>query len=303
MNPQNPLNPSTHELLERLVPTAVERPWGGHGVPALGLAKPQALGDRPVGEYWLPTTEFPLLVKIIDAKERLSIQVHPDDATAKAMDLGNGKTEAWFVLDVKPGGELWLGLRDGVGVEAFLAAAQRGEDVSTLLVRHEPTIGETYFVPAGAIHAVGGGLTILEVQQPSDVTFRLYDWGRLPARPLHHAEAARSVKAKVETPRTPPEKGSPQAERTTLVSCDHFEVEEIALHSPALTVPHHGECELWFCRAGSGACAAGPRGESRIDFVPGTFFLARPGSGSLQITAAHPHGNRPFVDLIRILAR
>lgn len=134
---------------------------------------------------------FPLLAKIIDATDTLSLQVHPDDALADLHQLGTGKTEAWHILDARPGAVLYAGLIDGVDRAAFEAACERADgSAAKWLHRFVAEPGTTVVIPAGTVHAIGEGLLIYEIQQPSNVTFRLDDWGRRDARgcprELHH---------------------------------------------------------------------------------------------------------------------
>jgi len=133
--------------------------------------------------------QFPLLVKYLDAQALLSVQVHPDDAYAAAHEGGAlGKTEMWLVLEAAPTAELYAGLRSGVGREEFAAAA-REERLPELVRRHAVKPGDVVLMPAGRVHALGAGIIVLEVQQTSDVTYRLHDWGRLDPdgkpRPIH----------------------------------------------------------------------------------------------------------------------
>lgn len=143
---------------------------------------------------------FPLLVKIIDATDTLSVQVHPDDALAMARGLGVGKTEAWHILDADPGSVLYAGLRDGVDADRFLAACRVEDDVSPLLNSLAAQAGMTVVIPAGTVHAIGGGLLLYEIQQPSNVTFRLNDWGRRDEqgapRALHHDDGLAALHAR-----------------------------------------------------------------------------------------------------------
>jgi mannose-6-phosphate isomerase len=125
---------------------------------------------------------FPLLLKFIDARLPLSVQVHPDDATAQRLGDGpRGKTEAWVVVSAEPGSRIWAGLKPGVGRAEFEAALRAGT-VEDCLHSFEPTSGDCVFLPAGTVHAIGGGLVVFEVQQTSDITYRLHDWGRVDAR-------------------------------------------------------------------------------------------------------------------------
>jgi mannose-6-phosphate isomerase len=136
---------------------------------------------------------FPWLVKLLDAHDWLSVQVHPDDEQAARLWPGEGgKTEAWFILDAAPGGRVYAGLKPGVD-EARLRAALADGTAADCLHSFTPRPGDCLFLPAGTVHAVGGGVLMAEVQQTSDATFRLYDWGRVGAdgkpRKLHVEEA------------------------------------------------------------------------------------------------------------------
>ena len=125
---------------------------------------------------------FPWLVKFLDAGDWLSVQVHPDDEAAAQLWPGEGgKTEAWFVLAAEPGSKVYAGLKPGVDAAA-LGAALRTDTAADCLHQFEPRPGDCLFLPAGTVHAVGGGVLIAEVQQTSDATFRLYDWGRRDAQ-------------------------------------------------------------------------------------------------------------------------
>ena len=121
---------------------------------------------------------FPLLLKLLDARETLSVQVHPDDAYAARVEHKLGKTEAWHILSAAPGAELVYGVQPGTSKEALLAASQAGAAVEKLLRRVPVRVGETYYIPAGMVHAIGAGIVLYEIQQSSDVTYRFYDWNR-----------------------------------------------------------------------------------------------------------------------------
>ncbi len=194
------------------------RIWGGTKLSGR-LGKPVPPGGPPIGEAWLvsdhtehesvvadgphqgrtlralleedaaavlgrraaltPHGRFPLLLKLIDAGDALSVQVHPDDATAAALKEPDvGKTEMWHVLDADPGAELICGLEPGLRREAFAAAISDGS-LEDALIRCAAPAGASVFVPAGTVHAIGGGLLLAEIQQNSNITYRLYDWGRL----------------------------------------------------------------------------------------------------------------------------
>lgn len=121
---------------------------------------------------------FPLLLKLLDAKSSLSVQVHPGDAYALAHEGKLGKTEAWVILHAEAGAELCYGLRDGVTLAALRAALTAGQDVAPMIATTKVTPGDVLYMPSGMVHAIGGGITLYEIQQSSDVTYRLWDYNR-----------------------------------------------------------------------------------------------------------------------------
>lgn len=165
----------------RLIPSAVEKPWGRRDLPArFGLN-----ADRRVGEIWFTAdadVPQPLLVKYLFTSEKLSVQVHPDDAQAQAMGLAGGKSECWYVLATEGDARLGIGLTRTVDADALRAAALDGS-IEQLIDWKPVKPGDFYYIPAGTIHAIGGGITLVEVQQNNDVTYRLFDYGR--PRELH----------------------------------------------------------------------------------------------------------------------
>lgn len=139
-----------------------------------------------IGEVWFEAgAPLPLLIKFIFTEEALSVQVHPDDAYAAEHENSRGKTEMWHILRADPGAKIAVGLRDSVSRERLREAALSGE-IERLLNWIEVQPGDTFHIPAGTIHAIGGGLALCEIQQHSDVTYRLYDYGR--PRELHLAQ-------------------------------------------------------------------------------------------------------------------
>jgi mannose-6-phosphate isomerase len=161
----------------------VEKPWGQTRLPPMFEPPP---GER-IGEVWLTGgEELPLLVKYIFTSERLSIQVHPDDEQARARGLPSGKSECWYVLDADPDATIGLGLVRAATKEELRAAARDGS-IERLMDWRPVAAGDFLFVPAGTVHAIGGGISLLEFQQNSDVTYRLYDYRR--PRELHLEDA------------------------------------------------------------------------------------------------------------------
>lgn len=138
---------------------------------------------------------FPLLVKFIDATADLSVQVHPDDEGARRHGYPNGKNEMWYVVEAEPGARIADGFREPVSPEEFARIVESG-DIESRLNYVDVSVGDAYYVPAGSVHALGAGTMVVEVQQTSDTTYRIYDYGRRDnagaPRPLH-AELARDV--------------------------------------------------------------------------------------------------------------
>ncbi|CAN5769277.1 class I mannose-6-phosphate isomerase [soil metagenome] len=178
---------------------------------------------------------FPLLVKLIDARENLSIQVHPNNDDASGPDR-LGKTEAWHVLAAEAGAVLYLGVQPGVDFDDFKTAAARLDGSAAPLMRTIPAQpGITVLIPAGTIHALGAGAMVYEVQQPSDVTYRLDDWGRVDARgqPREmHLEAGFAVSDPASTPEPiePVSLRPAVGEHHLLAACRFFSLERVSLH-------------------------------------------------------------------------
>ncbi len=140
--------------------------------------------------------EFPILVKFIDATNYLSIQVHPDDELAQKRGLGNGKTEMWYIIDADKGSELISGFSKKVTQKTYLDHLEN-EKLLEILNVEKVNAGDVFFIPAGRVHALGPGILLAEIQQTSDTTYRIYDWGRVDAqgnpRELHTEEALEAL--------------------------------------------------------------------------------------------------------------
>lgn len=151
-------------------------------------------GASLVGSAAPDSTRFPLLIKLLDARRSLSVQVHPNAKTAKALG-GEPKTEAWVVLEASPGAALYAGVERGVTAVDLENAAKHGEAVLGTLKKHNVRPGDVVFVPGGTVHAIGAGCLVYEVQQSSDSTYRLYDWDRGDGklRPLHIPQAIKAL--------------------------------------------------------------------------------------------------------------
>ena len=176
-------------------PRLVSRVWGGERLAALGGS---AVVTPPIGEAWFGEigSQNQPLVKLLDVADRLSVQVHPTDALAAELHGAGsiGKREAWVILDAAPGAHLLLGRDPAVSADQLQRALESGSDVVPLLAKIPVTAGDVLDVPPGTLHALMPGLLVWEVQQPSDRTYRVSDWGRSSSeRPLHQAEALRAV--------------------------------------------------------------------------------------------------------------
>ena len=181
-------------------------------------ATASACGDR-----------FPLLIKLLDCEQTLSVQVHPPPAIAKDLG-GEPKTEMWVVIDASPGAHLFTGLRRGVTREQFEAALTAGEDVSELLFGHDVHAGDVMYIPSGRVHAIGGGNVIVEIQQNSDTTYRVFDFNRpgLDGKPrqLHVPESLASIDWDDIEPPLVTQDGE------ALVHNDIFEVDRLTVSDP-----------------------------------------------------------------------
>jgi mannose-6-phosphate isomerase len=176
----------------KLQTKVVDKPWGRRGIdPRFDVES-----DRQVGEIWFeapPAHALDVMAKYLFTTERLSIQVHPDDDTARARGLARGKDECWIVLGVEDDAELGIGtIREASAAEVVTAA--RDGSIVELIDWRKPVVGDFIYNPAGTIHALGPGLTVLEIQQAADVTYRLFDYGR--PRDLHLDEAREVVVAR-----------------------------------------------------------------------------------------------------------
>jgi mannose-6-phosphate isomerase len=162
----------------QLLPTAFEKVWG-----STQLEPWFPNSDKKIGELWFTEPSSTLLIKFLFTNENLSVQVHPNDEQAARLEAGSrGKTEMWHILNAEPGAKLAIGLKSPLGPEQLRTACVDGSIMEQL--RWLPAItGETWFIPAGTIHAIGAGITLTEIQEKSDVTYRLFDYGR--PRELH----------------------------------------------------------------------------------------------------------------------
>jgi len=213
--------------------------------------------DRIIGEWWYTAEPpLPILVKYISTSDKLSVQVHPDG------ECGVGKTEMWHILYAEPGAQIALGFEQPIGAEALRAAALSGE-IERLLRWIPVHPGETYFIPAGTIHAIGAGISLCEIQQNSDTTYRVFDWNRVgldgKPRELHIPQSLASIDFNDCQP------GLIKAEGELLVRHKLFEIQKWNLTASREVVPP-GQFAIIGCLTGSVRCAD-------VDLAPGEFFL------------------------------
>ncbi len=196
-----------------------------------------------LGAKWNPKKPFPILVKWLDARERLSLQVHPPGTLAKKLG-GEAKTENWYVAEATPEAALMAGLKRGATREKF-SAALNGGDLAPLVHRFPVKRGESLFVPSGRIHAIDAGLLILEIQQNSDTTYRVYDWGRVgldgKPRTLHVAESLQCIDFNDFEPLVVPAAKT----ETILAECEHFRLRRVPLETgEALQLSAHEQSRI-----------------------------------------------------------
>ena len=267
------------------VSRVAEGPWKGSLLTDLWSSHAAEIAGQPQAA----AGPFPLLIKFLDCRQLLSIQVHPNDQIARRLGAGEmGKTEAWIVLDAEPDGRIYAGLRQGTTREDL----QRQLDAGTLaqsLQAISPNKGDCVFLPAGIVHAVGGGVLLAEVQQTSDATFRLFDWNRLGAdgkpRTLHRDEALQSIDWSAGP--VHPAVGSPlpglapgnRGQR--LVACPYFTLDRFTLAAPS-DLPS-GRLSIWIVIEGQVELRGQESGYRRL-FHRGETVLVPAASGACRWT-------------------
>ena len=261
----------------------VEKPWGRHDL-GFGFEDAPADGD-PIGEVWFqqPGDTTPdLLIKYLFTGEKLSVQVHPDDDQAHARGLPRGKDECWTILDAQPGSTIALGPKAPIDKETLREHA-RGGSIEADLDWVPVHAGEFLYTPSGTIHAIGGGLTLIEVQQNSETTYRLYDYGS--DRELHLKDGMDVANLEPYRPIS-----SPQVidlHRTLLVEGPKFVLErwsagthDLALPdgTTAWIVPITGSCDVAGLAVKAGQCATVTGRETVTTSDDADVLVAYPGT-------------------------
>lgn len=291
------------------IPLYMERVWGGRELEREYLRQ-LPYPDRPIGESWeivdreteqsvvsdgplagstlhelwtrhrneifgkgLPdSARFPILIKVLDARDDLSIQVHPPADLARDLG-GEPKTEMWFIAACEPGATLYVGLKKGTTREGFLQAINEGT-VSELVHEITPSAGESIFIPSGRLHAIGAGFLIHEIQQNSDTTYRVFDWNRLgldgKPRDLHVDRSIASIDFSDFEP------AMDEPEGNTLASCSHFETQRHILRAgDAISNPDSHRFSIISVVSGS------LHSEGGRSFPKGSFMLLPRGASPL----------------------
>lgn len=290
-------------------PVLMERVWGGRRLGEL-YAK-DLPPDAPIGESWEITDRpegvseitngpmagkdlrwlmehhrdallgdgrdhdgrFPLLIKILDCSQKLSLQVHPPPHKAAEMN-GEPKTEMWYVADAKPDADIFVGLKQGVTAEEFERKIGDGS-VADCFHRHKVKQGDVMFLPSGRVHALGAGSVIFEIQQNSDTTYRVFDWNRVGLdgnpRELHVPEAMAAINFEdFEPGLVAAEFAGGEIRKRTIVDDALFTVENWKINAGATTSPRSGECQVVALLSGTAEISDG---QTQVPLSPGQFCL------------------------------
>lgn len=305
-------------------PLLLEKPWGGWRLSKL-LHKTLA-GEQPIGESWelvsLPEAEsrvrggpfndfsleelvtkrtravvggvalvdgrFPLLIKFLDARENLSVQVHPRPAADDPLGFRPGiKHEAWYVVQAEPGAELLIGLKPGV-TPADVADSAGTPRIAELLQHWPARAGQCYYLPSGTPHALGAGVLVAEVQTPSDITYRLYDWERrgLNGRPreLHIDEGLRNIRFDVNPADILQADSAGGAAVRRVLTCQRFVIDERRFGLRPIAEFNVGRMHIWMVLEGTGVFSAAA-GDCPIRIGDTVLIPAQMGAVDLKIDA------------------
>ncbi|MDD4889142.1 MAG: class I mannose-6-phosphate isomerase [Phycisphaerae bacterium] len=236
----------------------------------------ERFGADLLGRARLLDGRFPLLVKLLDARQNLSVQVHPGPRMVQRLGPGvRLKSECWYVIDAAAGAQIWVGLKAGVDRDQFAAAVSTGT-AGDLLCGLPARAGDFFYLPAGTVHALGAGIVVAEVQTPSDTTYRVYDWNRIDAatgqpRQLHVAEALEAMD--YAPPPAQPKHDGAARDVTRLLACEHFVIDKRTVPA-GQTQPagQSGRMVVWQVVAGKGRFDFSAAGAS-ADLVAGELVV------------------------------
>lgn len=256
---------------------------------ATGRYAGQSLGDLvardPVGllgraaKMNPPGAGFPLLVKLIDAQENLSIQVHPTNELAPAGSCG--KTEAWYILEATPGAVVYAGLRDDVETADVRDRLERGDTIVPLLRSIAVRPGDALYLPAGTIHALGGGIVLYEIQQQSAVTYRLEDWGRV--REMHIDAGLRALNPAYRPIPVRPEPESETIPPKPIVACEYFSLSVIPIGVGAdVVIPPDSGPQVFTCVFGVAEISVG---QHNLDLAMGSTAILFAHAGPARLAS------------------
>lgn len=246
-------------------------------------------GTKLTGGAKLASGRFPLLIKFLDAAENLSVQVHPKPAGDEGDDLARGvKHEAWCVLQAAPGATIFVAAREGVTMDDFRRAGSQPSIVDLLRIWAVKP-GDCYYLPSGVPHALGAGVVVAEVQTPSDVTYRLYDWGRvgLDGRPreLHVEQALANLRCDVSIEQIVQPRqhvGGSLCTVTHLMRCEQFTIDRLRLSEGFTQLMPHAEMAIWIVTGGRGVFR---RDSYSCDFGTGDVVLIPADSQGTSVEA------------------
>lgn len=238
--------------MRRLTPSFREKLWG-----ATDLAPWFPNSGKRIGEVWFETDALPVLIKFLFTTEKLSVQVHPEDGYALRHHASHGKTEMWHILAAEPGAKIAAGFQRNLSEQELKSTSVSGE-IETLLQWFDAKPGDTFFIPAGTVHAIGAGLALCEIQQHSDITYRLYDYGR--PRELHLDHAAAVSRREPYNPRV-------SATGEELVRCPYFTTSLLRIEAPRVHDPLD-KPELLIAIRGAGTIAENPVHAGEVWQIP-----------------------------------
>lgn len=305
-----------------LQPQFVARVWGTRDLRAW---YPELAISEPIGEAWLSgddcqalsgplagqplrrifaehaasmtgssTTDSPLLIKILFAQEKLSVQVHPDDAMAQRKGFPRGKTECWYALEAQPGAQVACGLKSGASLEA-IEASLHDHTLENWLDVLPVSTGEMIFVDAGTVHAIWPGSVLLETQQNCDLTYRLYDYGR--PRELHIQESLEALRLHTQAGKVAP---IVEKDRTLLLDSAYFRIERKTLNGSLRNsqLCRSGELPaLSYLFAGAKSIEIQTADKQPVPWPANTLLVLPAACAEFQLHSAQP------VEIIRIVAR